>query len=695
MTPLYAEYCLGGAMLTCVAAIVAMIAYLATRNAGILSALRYSLGLVAVFLILSSDGLLEALLSNNFSIAYVVQHSEKTLPAMYKIAAFWAGQEGSLLFWALALALMALVMVFRGRKQNDSAQAISLGTMAIIIGFFCLIMLCAGNPFDTVTGHITNGHGLNPMLQNFAMVAHPPILFLGYAGFAAPFALLLGSLFAGRSDSAWLREARPWMVYSWIMLTVGIVLGAEWAYVELGWGGYWAWDPVENASILPWFTATALLHSAVLQINRGMFKRWTASLTATSFFLCIFGTYLTRSGVIQSVHGFGESPIGTFFLVFLGLTAVVSFIAILCRLDLLRAEHPMTDLFSREGFFLVANVLLSVMTITTLVGTIYPLLRTWIGKTPITVNAPYYNNVVLPMALLLAGLMTLAPMLGQGAGAGRRAAPKLIAVMAAMVLATLVTAAITAAYQCLSLWSIAAAAIATGTITAIAIDMVATLRSPTERPFFERCISALVVRHRHWGAQLAHLGLAAIIVGVTGSSVYSVKDHVSLFPATESRPATTAKVGDYTLTLTKLDAVTRPNHNAAIATIVARDSSGKTFTLLPEKRRYRADMPDEQTISEVAIRYTLASDVYLTFEGFDDTGEGITLGAYVNPLVSWIWIGGALLTLGGLICMIPSRRPDPAAAIEPEPGFEVVMPDAGRAGRSAQKRSPLAPRSSR
>jgi cytochrome c-type biogenesis protein CcmF len=677
MTTLFGESSLAAAMLASLTVVMIAVFYVQKRNDGLFKTLRWGVGLVAALLTVSSACLLAALLGDDFTLAYVAHHSEKSLAAVYKIAAFWAGQEGSLLFWAQVLGVMMVIMAWRGRRKNDAEEAITLGVMAAVTGFFTCVMIFAGNPFDLAERHASNGEGLNPAL-------HPPMLFLGYAGFTAPFAIMLGALLTGRRDNQWVHAARPWMVYAWVVLTIGVVLGAEWAYVELGWGGYWAWDPVENASILPWFTGSALLHSAILQARRGIFKRWTASLVAASFFLCVFGTYLTRSGVIQSVHSFGESPIGKFFLVFLGVITVVSLGVLILRRDLLKPEHPLEDLFSREGFFLLSNVLLVLMTVATAVGTIFPILSGWFGATPVTVNAGFYNKVILPMALVVAALMATGPIVGQGAGSGMRAIRKLAGMAIAGSLAALTCMML--GYG--SAWALFAAAVVAAVAAGVAIDLFTLLVSRTEKSL-KSAVRVFAARPRHWGAQLAHLGLAAIIAGVTGSSVYGITDHQQLKPAAAGQPAVTGRVAGYTLTLKNFEQVRRPNHSAVVATVEVAQANGKTFTLQPERRFYDRGMEQGESASEVAIRYGLGTDVYLSLDGWDDGGKTVAIGAIVNPLVTWIWIGGALLALGGLVCLIPTQQRTQTVA-EGQAAEQQAAPAPGKSDpahrRSSRKR---------
>jgi cytochrome c-type biogenesis protein CcmF len=699
---------------------MAACAYLVLRNDGLLRFIRLGQGLLAALLSVSAWGLLQALLEDNFKLAYVVAHSEKSLDVGYKVAAFWAGQEGSLLVWAGVLGIMGALMAWRLRKADDAFTAIALSVMAAATGFFACVMLFAGNPFAPELHQATNGQGLNPQLQNLAMVFHPPLLFLGYAGFTAPFAYLIAGLCAGWSggrsprrrgdtenfntentkstesaettkksgksagvleyetprrvqrglDDRWLYLARPWMVYSWIMLTVGILLGAQWAYVELGWGGYWAWDPVENASLLPWLTGTALLHATILRIRRGIFKRWTAWLTAASFFLCILGTYLTRSGVIQSVHAFEESSIGYYFLAFMAVIVAGSVLAIGVRFQDLRGAQPVEALVSREGFFLIGCVLLVVMTVTTIVGTLFPLISQAFGGTPVTVSGPFYNKVILPMALVLAGLMATGPVLGSGAEALDRARGKI----GGMLIAGVAAAGLLFLLGYAHLWALAAAVVVGGVLAGVAIDVYTTLNGGD-------ALRALAIRRRHWGAQLAHLGLAAIVAGIAGSSLYGQSKTIQLHPGVETASKEARTVGRYTLALAPrgLEKVRRANHDAMVVTVDVTDSRGRTFQLMPERRFY--DKEPEQSATIVALRLGILSDVYMTVVGWDQTT--VTVTALINPLVNWIWIGGGLLTLGGLVCLIGKRE---VATITPAPAAIDEAPAIDLAGKTKRER---------
>jgi cytochrome c-type biogenesis protein CcmF len=471
-----------------------------------------------------------------------------------------------------------------------------------------------------------------------------------------------------------------------VVLTVGIVLGAQWAYMELGWGGYWAWDPVENASLLPWLTGTALLHSAILQSRRGAFKGWTAFLTAASFFLCIFGTYLTRSGVIQSVHSFGESPIGTFFLVFLGVIAVVSIAVMVIRRKLLASEHGVDDLFSREGFFLGANVILVIMTAVTLIGTIWPIISGAISSTPVSVSAPFYNKVILPMALVLAAMMSTGPVLGGGEGAAGRAKGKLLA----MALVGILAAVIVGVLGFISAWALASTAIIAAVLTAVVIDVTVSVKGALGKgPALPQIARAFTARSRHWGAQLAHVGMAAIIAGVVGSSVYGVNQNLELKRATATAPAVSASSGQYTFTFKDLEQVRRSNHTAVVATVDVKEANGATYTMRPERRFFDHGTDPNQSETVVALRMNAARDLYVTLAGWDGNEGTATISTIINPLVSWIWVGGILLTLGGFVCLIPTGKREPAATPEQQPERELPAGATARERRRARQVNPV------
>ncbi|MGA2441107.1 MAG: heme lyase CcmF/NrfE family subunit [Tepidisphaeraceae bacterium] len=637
------EMALSFAVLASAVAVLASFVSARFQSARALGVARWSIAALAIMLCASAVVLFVALLGGDFSFDYVAKFTDRALPAGYKLAAFWAGQEGSLLLWAVLLAVLSTIAVFTlNRQQPISQSAATIATLSVVCAFFALLILFAANPFAVSPEIPDDGSGLNPMLQDWAMIAHPPLLFLGYAGFTIPFALMVGALLAGRQDDRWIDATRWWVLFAWLFLTVGIVLGAQWAYVELGWGGYWAWDPVENASLLPWLTGTAFIHSLMVQQHRGMFRIWNAALLAVTFVLCIFGTYLTRSGIVDSVHSFGESLIGSFFLAFLLAAVVFSVGLIIWRMRRLRSQRRMEGLIGRDGAFLATNVLLSGMTLVVLIGTVFPVISRVVTGTSTTLGPPFYNKVVAPAGLVLVALMAIGPLLTYGKEAARRLARgSLIPALAAIVAGAAVWAR---GYH--SAWAVACAAIAAAAVTAALIDFARMLiaRCRDESPLLA-LLRLIDGNHRRYGGQLVHMGILLVVIGVTGSSVFSTNQTFQL------NPAHSTGFAGFKLTLNSIAQSRGVNYQMTEANVTATDSDGRSITLKPQRRVY--DKWEEQTSSVVAIGSNWKRDLYLNLAGWDEDGQNVAIQAIVNPLVSWIWAGGWVLTIGALICLIP------------------------------------------
>ncbi len=710
------NFSLSAAMLVAAGAILASVYSVRFRSERAAALARWCVVLIAVCFTIAAGALLRAILHSDFQFQYVVDYTERALPTGYKYAAFWAGQAGSLLLWAWMLGVMCAMAVWQYRKKTGGEFALATATMALVLAFCATVLILDSDPTDGYTNPFTlvkqaiipeDGHGMNPMLQDPGMIFHPPLLFLGYAGFTIPFAVLIGVLAVGRRDNRWLADIRRWVLASWVFLTAGIVLGAWWAYVELGWGGYWAWDPVENASLLPWLTATALLHSMVAQQHRGMFKIWNASLVAASFILCIFGTYLTRSGVIQSVHAFPESYIGQIFLAFLVLLVVGSVALILIRLPRLWTEHRLEGLISREGAFLFGNILLVVMMLTTLVGTIFPIPSAWFGEA-ITVKPEFYNVIVAPMGLLLAFIMAHGPLLAFGKTAAQKIIRDVTPAGIISVLITLLTvifskgirAGYVEAWQTLeeahaslglvagvregmaaaigptaAVLSVFIASLGTFVVIISFIKTVAARRKGTGENPLAAALRLLDADKRRYGAQVAHLGVMLLILGVVGSSVFKTDRQQVL---TVGEPA---QIGVYELTVLSLNNTRGPNYDATAAEVRVVGPGGEALVLRPELRRYNKWR--QQVNAEVALQSTLVKDVYLILGGYSPTQANLQI--LVSPLVVWIWLGGIVLCAGGIYAMLP--RFLPRLAHEPV----TVRPDAANASSASSSRPALRP----
>jgi cytochrome c-type biogenesis protein CcmF len=682
MNLMLGNFSLSLAVLVAMAAVMTSLAAAKFNSAALITAGKWIIAIFFGLLTLSSASLMLALVNSDFRLEYVVHYTERALPFGYKLAAFWAGQEGSLLLWAWLLAGMSVIAVFTFRSihedESKTEPAAVIGTLGVACTFFAALMLFAANPFKVAEFTKPDGNGLNPMLQDPGMIAHPPLLFLGYAGFTIPFALLVGAMIARRKDNEWILATRKWALVSWLFLSIGILLGAQWAYVELGWGGYWAWDPVENASLLPWLTGTALLHSIMVQQHRGMFKKWNAALIAITFILCIFGTYITRSGIIDSVHSFGKSLVGTFFLVFLLANILFSIGLLAFSQKILKPEHELDGLIGKEGFFLATNVLLLGMTIITLIGTIFPVISSIVAGQQVTVNPNFYNKVVAPLGLVLAALMAVGPLLVYGKDAANRLIKEGL-VPALFALVTVVFFIVTGLHN---IWALIAAAVAAATFASVGLDLIrSTLaRAKAHGENIATALAQLVdSNHRRYGGQIVHIGTILIIVGITGSSLFNQKETFSM------KPGESVQFAGRTLTLAAVKPASGVNYEAVQAVLTFSNPGKDDLLLTPQIRQY--NKWEEQANSEVSIRSTWREDVYVTLAAYDEHGS-VTIQAIINPLVSWIWAGGIILTLGGIVSLLPRVLPHaaPVAAVAaPEirnPKHEI--PNKGKGSKKAK-----------
>ncbi|HUB27430.1 MAG TPA: cytochrome c-type biogenesis CcmF C-terminal domain-containing protein [Tepidisphaeraceae bacterium] len=626
------ELAIALAILAATASLTACLAAARFASTEILRIAHWSLAATAAAFVAASGILLAALINGHFEFEYVARFTDRALPLGYKLAAFWAGQEGSLLLWAVLLAVMSSLAVFTGRGQTIVQSSATTAVLAAACAFFGFLLLLAADPFTVSSVVPADGNGLNPMLRDPAMIAHPPILFLGYAGFTVPFALLAGALIARVRDERWLAAARGWTLFSFLALSGGILLGAKWAYIVLGWGGYWAWDPVENASLLPWLTGVALLHSLIIQRQRGMFRASSAVLTLLTFVLCIFGTYITRSGIVDSVHSFGQSLVGTFFLVLIVATTIAGAGLLLWRRKLLCSDHEMTGLIGREGAFAAANILLVAMATVVLAGTMFPVISAFFGGARTTPQPQFYDRVAGPIAFLVAALMAVGPLLHYGPTAAR-ALGRGILVPAALAAAA---AAIVFAMGIRGGWAMACAAIAAGAVATVALDL-----------YHRR--GALFTNHRRYGAQLTHLGVVMLLVGITGSSVFSSKQSYQL------NPGDSVAFAGRTLKLDQISEDPGTDCSVVSAIITVTEPDGGIVTLQPQRRFF--DKWDDQPNSVVAIHSTWTRDLYVTLAGWDETGKNVAIEAIENPLVCWIWVGGIVLIAGGFICILPRLEP--------------------------------------
>ncbi len=591
--------------------------------------------------------LLWAIFANNFSLAYVVRESSRSLPAPYKLAALWSGQSGSLLLWAWILTGFSFLVRFRPRTD---ARLTSLAStiLAAVEVFFLLLLNLVALPFAGVVGPVpADGFGMNPLLQNPEMIIHPPLLYLGYVGFSIPFAFVLAALMLRAPGDRWIAVTRRWSMVVWLFLTLGIVLGMHWAYAVLGWGGYWGWDPVENASLMPWLTGTAFLHSMIMQDRRGMLKKWNVWLIFSTFLLCIVGTTLTRSGVVNSVHAFGKSSLGTWFLGFLLFALLVCVVTYASRRGYLATEHKVGGLLSRESSFLFINLILATACIIVFAGTLLPVFSDLLGGNKTTVGPAFYNQAVVPIALLLLLLISTGPLLAARSSSLKNTLKPFMmpvfvgaAILVALVAGGLHPWASRGAFYAWLCFSIAALVI-TAIFTAFVRGVLAT-RENTGQALFPSMLLLVRSNARRYGAYTVHLGIALMFIGFAGTAFNHNVER-------ELGPGQQMQAGPYHLSLRSLKETSGADYVAERARINVSRVGRKPFQMAPEVRLYGASQSRDTT---VANHSTPLWDLYVVYEGNDPGNNLAVIDAILNPLVIWVWIGAIVVVLGSIVIIL-------------------------------------------
>ncbi|MEA2409119.1 MAG: cytochrome c-type biosis protein CcmF [Thermoleophilaceae bacterium] len=649
-------------------------------------------------LCVAAFGLLEAaFLRSDFSYALVAEGSSTDTPTFYKVTALWATQDGSLLLWATLLSLFASAVLFLTRRSLRDIAPYATAVLGCIAAFFLLLMVGWENPFDTLAAPPAEGAGLNPLLRHPAMMIHPPMLYTGYVGFSIPFAFAIGALVAGRTGADWIRATRRFALIAWTFLGTGIMLGALWSYTELGWGGYWAWDPVENASLMPWLVGTAFLHSIMVQEKRGMLKIWNVSLICATFTLALLGTFLVRSGILSSIHAFGASTIGVQFLIFIGLVIALSAGLIISRLPLLRSEAKLDSLLSREAFFLLNNLVLVGLCLVIMWGTFFPLISEAITGTEASVGPPWFNRLVTPLALVLVLLTGIGPVL-----AWRRFTPAALRrvlwpPVSAAALALVLLLAFTNAAD--SPASLAMFCLVAFVLTVVSMELArgTKARRTMTGESWPRALGRLTGRNRRrYGGYLVHAGIAVLFLGVAGSSAFLDQRDVRL------KPGDSFGVNGYQVTYREATAKLGGDSAGTGAPIsfgavldVRKD--GEHFVMRPSRNYYASGDPSLGTISrffegeatsEVDVRWGLKRDLWLAVqpdigslekpiqeadakfanspgdvqaliiaalaERYRSDPPPAAFRAIASPLVAWIWLGGAIVVLGALVAAWPS-----------------------------------------
>ncbi len=623
---------------------------------------------VTCCLILASFSLIASFLTHDFGVNYVAEHSSLSMPWYFTTAAFYGGQEGSLLYWALVLSLFSAIFVLTSKRAPAALVPYILATLMSIMSFFVLVLTMVSNPFIRSATPPPNGSGLNPLLMDPGMLIHPPVLLMGYMSFALPFAFAIAALVTGQLSSEWLRSIRRWTLASWTLQSAGLLLGGWWAYHVLGWGGYWSWDPVENAALLPWLTATAFLHSTLVQERRGMLKVWNLFLVIASFTLSIFGTFEVRSGVISSVHSFAYSSIGNYFLTFLIVVIFFSTGLFFFRLPKLRAEQEFDSVVSREGVFLLNNLLLVGIAFATLWGTLFPLISAALEQQTMTVGAPFYERVIAPLMAVLILAMGVGPLL-----AWRRTSPT-------SLWRNLCVPALFAALCALILPLVG--------ITDVGVNVGFSVCVFTAAAILYELWRGARVRHRHgeayplalymlfnryrqrYGGYLVHLGLVMLAIGVIGSHTFQQQRDITL------KAGQQMTIDNYRLLYFGNLAATEPDKTTVISQLQIWHAGHLQGYIYPGRTIYTSF--SNQPASQISITTFGLTDVYVFLADWTAASQA-TIQVFINPLVPLVWYGGLLMVLGGMICWWPARRRVQAMSAKLAPALEraKMQPAAG------------------
>ncbi len=655
------------ALVTSLLAVVTSIYGERSRSTAMLETARRAALITFPLLTISVIALLILLVTGHFEYAYVYQTTDLAMPFYLKLAALWGGQEGSLLFWCWLLSGFTFITLVRKWKSEHDLLPWVITITSFTVFFFLILVLFFENPFNryfiTMDGQVVSslfppmmslqadppdGSGLNPLLRHFGMVVHPPMLYLGFTGFVIPYAFAIAALITGRTDDRWLKSTRRWSLMAWLFLSLGLVLGSRWAYDVLGWGGYWGWDPVEISALIPWLTGTAYLHSSITQEKRGLFKHWNIALIILTFCLVIFGTFLTRSGLLSSVHSFSESAIGPAFLAFIAVMFVFSLGLLLWRWSDLSSSYQIKSLFSKESAFLINNLLFFAIFLICLIGILFPIVSELFTGQKVTVGPPFYKSATGPLFALLLLLMGVVPLTMWGATTARSLGKTVwkltLIALAAPIIALIL--GVTRWIALLTIWLIFFAILATlfDTINSIL------LRSRIHKETTWKAVNNLV-RHnrRRYGGYLIHLGVALMGLGIIGIEMFQTTTQ-GMVAEGES-----LNLSGYTFTYEKLTVADTPDgRNVATASILISRDGKELERVYPGSDYYYAS---QQSVTKPGVRSTLGEDLYIILvDWLEITSEGATFKVFRNPLINWLWIGSAILMLGTLVALWPGRE---------------------------------------
>ncbi len=621
--------------------------YGARKNrSDILQSARHALWAMTAMVVLAAISLWTGFLTDNFRLVAVANHSSRSLSTYYKFAALWGGQRGSLLFWTLLLSIFTAIATFQNRKRNPEIAPYALAVMGGVAVFFLGMLNFVTPAFATLASAPANGADLNPLLQNYWMTIHPPSLYTGYVSATVPFAFASGALLAGKLDDSWIRTTRRWAIFSWLFLTLGNLFGARWAYEVLGWGGYWAWDPVENAAFMPWLVMTAYLHSVMIQERKDMLKIWNLVLIGLAFSLTLFGTFITRSGLIASVHSFTQSGLGPYFLGFLLLVIALYAAALIYRVPDLRSPAQFESYLSREAAFLFNNLILVGIAFAVFWGTIFPILSDAVRGVKITVGPPFFNKVNGPLALALIFLMGVGPLIAWR----RMAAKKLARMFTTPAVLGIIAGAALFGILGLREWYVLTAGsligFVTGTIFAEFRRGVVARRHMVHESTPRALVNLVSKNNRRYGGYIVHIGVLLAFVGIVGSSFFKASYKQSV------GPGQSFMAGPYKLKYLGLKSFSDAHEDSATARIAVFEHGRQVALMTPGRVFYKVE---QQPATEVAIRSTPVNDLYIVLAGIENNGFA-TFQVFVTPLVFWLWAGGIVMALGTVVAMWPNVR---------------------------------------
>ncbi len=639
------SYLLLAAFVVCAYATAASVAGARRRSRALVESGIGAFYLVAAIMAAASAVIVYSFVTGDFSIKYVAHYSDSVQPLFFRLTSYWGGLDGSIMFWVFMLSLFGSAAVYVNRERHRELIPYVVAVISIVEMFFLMLMVVHNNPFSTFLTQVpADGQGLNPLLQNFYMVIHPPTMYLGFVGLTIPYAFGMAALITGHLDDAWLRAVRRWTMFAWLFLTLGLMLGMIWAYEELGWGGYWGWDPVENAGLLPWFTATAFLHSVMVQERRGMLRVWNVTLVIVTFFLTIFGTFMTRSGVVQSVHAFGEDvELARMFTAFMVTILVVSFGFVIYRLPLLRARNELDSWLSREAAFLANNWILLFGAMFVLFATMFPTLSEAVTGERLTVGPPFFNKWMLPIGLMLLVLTGVGPLLAWRKSTIVNVREQFVFPVLSGVVVGIVVVALG-----VRVWTsglcFAFAAFVTGTITQEFWRGARVRQGATGTDMLTALIGLVSRNKRRYGGYIVHAGIVLIFLGFAGEG-FKQDEEANL------KAGQQVQVGQFTVRMDELKLTDDGQKQMVTSHMTVFRNGKEEGKLYPAKWFFRKH--ESQPTTEVAIRRGLLEDLYIVMPAFEIESQSASVAVHVNPLVNWIWTGFGLLALGTGIALLP------------------------------------------